>query len=244
MDRNRFDNFARTLAEPATRRTTLAIAGRAITAALGLSAARHAFLPRGADAAACRAFAVSCSQDGQCCSGFCRPKDARGRRTCGCGTGEIACGGACLDEDALLSDPDNCGACGSVCTTDDPIGAPICQAGACGVLCPAGTVYHDGRCLLVDRQPCTASDQCRGGVCACRSTSCSEAICGTSLAVGAQFGICGNYLQIPVIDGGPALVCTDVLTELVFDCSTTPCASLVDVCFQSIACYSADIGWI
>jgi hypothetical protein len=150
MDRNRFDNLARTLAEPATRRTALAIAGRTIAAALGLTATRRIILPDGADAASCRALGGTCSSNASCCSGVCDPKDSRGRRRCGCSEGEKRCGNQCIPLDQCCGtcpdSPDGCGlaacidgACGFVqkCTSADPCAVATCSNGVCGATEPA-----------------------------------------------------------------------------------------------------------
>jgi hypothetical protein len=274
VDRNQFDNLARAMAKPASRRGAIAFAGRTIAAAFGLGAAMSPWTgPESGDAAGCRAQGVTCTSNAHCCSGSCGPKDGRGRRTCQCGGNETFCGGACLDPDVLLADPencgecgqvcpsspaggavcregvcgidceadlqtdpDNCGACGTVCTAGDELGTPICAAGKCDVTCPAGYLPFEKRCYpeLPNRAPCDASSQCQGGICACRSATCAEAIC----AMPSTDPSCNYFATAPVIDGPTAFVCTTLdFTE--FDCTAVACPSAADICIGGTMCVPA-----
>jgi hypothetical protein len=58
---------------------------------------------------------------------------------CGCPTGKLACGPACIDP---MTDSTNCGKCGSSCAASSVQGE-ACVAGVCG--CPSGTVMCFGQ---------------------------------------------------------------------------------------------------
>jgi hypothetical protein len=212
MDRDRFDNLTRVMASPTSRRSAIAVAGRAMAAALGLGIAVSPRLQsETTEAATCRAYGVTCTTHGQCCSGTCNPKDSRGRRTCAC------------DAD-LLIDPENCGSCGHVCsgTTN---GYPICNSGHCNVACNEG-YYRDPSSLmcvpqLATKSACTANEQCAGGVCACTSGLCTTSYCMDSCVGG------GNALV--VTRSGSRLAC--VAPGLTFaDCRTADCPPNTPIC--------------
>jgi len=100
---------------------------------------------------ACLDLQSPCSDNGQCCSGFCTDGECR---TCG----GIECGGACIDPSI---DPQNCGGCGVVCSGD-------CVDGMCATAC------------LPDGAPCQSTSDCCSpgcnGTCGCGrlGQSCNE----------------------------------------------------------------------
>jgi hypothetical protein len=79
MDDHKFDALTRALAEPHSRRSVVRSLGLAAGAALGLLGRTATGI-----AATCRAKDAICRKAGDCCSGYCGPKDATGRQRCGC----------------------------------------------------------------------------------------------------------------------------------------------------------------
>jgi hypothetical protein len=165
VDRNRFDNLSRAMAKRASRRGMIAFAGRAIAAAIGLGTT---ISPRvgadSAEAASCRDGAVSCTSNGQCCSGECGPKDSRGRRRCTCAEPEFACGLSCCQPGEVCEN----GACKqpeispNVCTTT------LC--GNCYCVSFADGTYGCGAPPYVD-----CEDTCRSDADCGSGTRCSVA---------------------------------------------------------------------
>jgi hypothetical protein len=212
VDRDHFDKLARALASPTSRRSAIALAGRSVVAAFGLRAAASLTArPESVEAAACRANAVTCSQNSQCCSGTCGPKDARGRRSCTCGD--------------TLADPQNCGVCGHVCPDIGAFSIPGCAEGSCTVSCAPGYRRVGDECvpLVLNRQPCTANEQCLGGSCVCRSLTCTEAICAST------YPSCSTSTRANLIDGSTDLICGGDSYSW-FNCTSTPCPNPEEYC--------------
>jgi hypothetical protein len=108
MDDSRFDALARSLVAPGSRRRLLA----------GLAAGALGVIGVGpAGARTCSRNGLVCREHASCCSGYCGPKDAIGRRRCAappCTPG----GGPCN-----LFNPGAC--CSQVCVNGAP--TPTCQ---------------------------------------------------------------------------------------------------------------------
>lgn len=115
MDEDAFDELARRLAGPWTRRATAGLVAGGVLAAIGL------------DAEAVRRGKASRAQGNQ------RKGKGKGRGRKRCSPGLTRCGGACLD---VRSDPNNCGTCGNACGA-----GKVCADGACGSLPPAGPTF-------------------------------------------------------------------------------------------------------
>jgi hypothetical protein len=75
-------------------------------------------------------------QCGTCTTGICGGAQPS---MCGCPTGQLACGAACVDP---MTDSANCGKCGMNCATSSVQGE-ACQAGLCA--CPSGTEICAGQ---------------------------------------------------------------------------------------------------
>lgn len=154
MDEKRFDNIVRILARGSSRRSILR--GFVASLAGGLLGAAGS---QGAGAIACRGTGRVCRVDGNCCSGRCvQESGLSARRVCACPGGGVPCRGTCLDRNALLSDPDNCGACGHRCP-GSACARAVCQAGVCAQVPLTGQSCDAGPCL---DGTCQADGSCRG----------------------------------------------------------------------------------
>lgn len=121
MDGDRFDRLTRQWGA-VSRRRLLAGLGGALAASIGVG-------DRLAAAAHGRATGAACGKNADCASGYCLPKDGRGRRTCACAN--------------LLTDVYNCGACGNFCYVVG--GTSACVNGVCAVAsCAVGLANCDG----------------------------------------------------------------------------------------------------
>jgi hypothetical protein len=104
LDGQRFDEFVKVFASTATRRN---IVRRFFGAASGLAISGQLW---DSSAASCRDAGVTCNQDANCCTGHCGPKDARGRRRCGCPDTETehACGSFCCPTSVACNPDGGC----------------------------------------------------------------------------------------------------------------------------------------
>jgi hypothetical protein len=162
VDRNRFDTLAKSLAEEATRRTVLKGIGKTALAAMGLGGSFA--WSRTGDAAACRDGAVSCTSNGQCCSGECGPKGSRGRRRCTCAEPEFACGLGCCQLGEVCEN----GAC-----KQPEISPNVCTLTQCGN-CPCVS-YADGSYECGTPPGVYCEDTCRSDADCAVGTRCSVA---------------------------------------------------------------------
>lgn len=81
-----------------------------------------------------------------------------------CPTGQVECGGRCVDPD---SDPTYCGASGDCAGANDGAtcsAGTVCASGSCETSCPTGQVECAGRCVdpATDGTYCGASGDCSG----------------------------------------------------------------------------------
>jgi hypothetical protein len=148
--------------------------------------------------------------------------EARSRRTVigalaagvlGLAGGRRADAARCRDGGATCREHGDC--CSGTCGTPDARGRRTCAP-----------------LLLANGASCTASSQCLGGACACRSLTCAEAICATTVANSP--GPCGsNFHTTPE---GQANVCVAGAGES-FDCTSVPCPSPAGICRADLICF-------
>lgn len=114
MDEDAFDELARALGGPRTRRGAAGLVAGGMLAAFGAvaGARRHG------------------TADGQRTK---KHKGKKGKDKKRCPAGQTRCGKACTN---VQADPANCGSCGNACGAGQ-----ICAAGACGALPPAGPTF-------------------------------------------------------------------------------------------------------
>jgi hypothetical protein len=99
--------------------------------------------------------------------------------TSACATGELQCGGACVDP---MKSHDHCGDCATTCGT-----AEACVDGKCSTSCPGTQQVCSGTCATVE------TDNANCGECgkACPSGQvCSKGACATSCA--SELNLCGG----------------------------------------------------
>jgi hypothetical protein len=152
VDDHSFDALTRRLAGPRSRRSVVRSLGLAAGAALGVLGRTATGL-----AATCRPKDAICRKAGDCCSGYCGPKDATGRQRCGCGT------------------PSVCGAQ----TSCDASGDPCC---ACATTAE-GQTSCVAACELSEFQSCAASADCPAGW-PCTLHTCFGSICLPPCSIG------------------------------------------------------------
>jgi hypothetical protein len=186
MNIGSFDALVKHFAAPGTRRGFLRGLVGSLAAAAGLRLAET-------DAAACRADGQTCTSNANCCGGFCGPKDARGRRTCGCpAPNQRVCGTACIPEEACCSDAE--------CALD-----PLwCTVGYCDRStgqCASKPGNFGGSCF--DGNYCTINDTCNDeGSCVGQPVECPQLYpCADSVCVNGLG--CGEIIRpgFCVIDG-------------------------------------------
>jgi hypothetical protein len=167
MDGGRFDDLARRLARPASRRGVLGLLGAGLVAVVAPQSSRDAEA-----ATVCRSLGVVCAKSGDCCSGSCGPKNRSGRRLCQC------------------DDPGDCPIPMNQCQT------AVCQAGVCSTLpvscVPLDDCHLAGACdsatgvctnpAKPDGAACENPDACLAGG-TCQSGSC---VGGTPLAQASE----------------------------------------------------------
>lgn len=176
MDDRSFDALAKAVSAPGSRRRLIA---GLLSGAMGLAGRRPAA------AAVCRTFGQTCRENANCCSRVCGPRDATGRRRCGCGSadecpsGQTCALGACCTPlsvckgaggvalcgdvsdgcEGIVHCPAECPTIGDVCTDDHTCCTPAkCAEGACGPT-------DDGCGRTVNCGDCGACQVCTGGFC-------------------------------------------------------------------------------
>jgi hypothetical protein len=191
MDGQRFDDLARILARPATRRGVWG-------GALGVAAGWFATGSRGRARAqgecapplgVCDEATPCCDAPNYaCCDGTCTlvlDSDTTNCGSCGntCEVGALCCGGNCVDPNA---NNNNCGSCGHVC--NDDLDGSVCVGGECQ--CPPGEIVCQG-CNDIEGLICTnplTSQCCCGG-----TTECAyECVNGTCVCLGGVPPCGGN----------------------------------------------------
>jgi hypothetical protein len=194
MDPQRFDALARTLATSGSRRRVLT----------GLAAGALGMIGIGAEARTCTGAGTVCRENANCCSGYCGPQDASGRRRCACVAPTVACDGRCVDPaTAYLSDVGNCGACGKSCSRTR-CQIATCVNGVCG-LAPDSVMV--GR-SCDDGNRCTVNDVCRAdGSCAGTAVTCTPQDQCHSAACNQATGACDQtpLSGIACNDGDPCI---------------------------------------
>jgi hypothetical protein len=107
---------------------------------------------------------------------------------CGCPSGQVACGGACIDPNSNRTYCGASGSCAGVNIGEDcSLTGEMCVAGACQVSCPGSQISCGGVCV----DPQTSAIHC-GASGACSGAS-AGAACGTTVGTGAicTGGTCG-----------------------------------------------------
>lgn len=154
MDGPQFDQLVRDLAEAQPRRRILkrVIGGAALALGIGVPGAQLMTSPSG-EAAVCRAGGDICRKPSDCCSGTCLPKDATGRRRCGCVSGTTPCGTDCCASTEICVN----GSCRQ--PTPTPTVAPL--------VCPECFHEENGACVVDPIQPngCACCFENVGGIC-------------------------------------------------------------------------------
>jgi hypothetical protein len=187
MESHAFDRLTRRMATAPTRRRLI---GGLVAGAFGLVGLRSG------EARTCTDAGRVCREHAKCCSGLCGPKDATGRRRCGCRT---------------ITD---CPAA-SVCW------AVACQEGVCVTTATPGVACDDGdRCTADTR--CTATGHCVGTPVVCKpQDDCHQATCDRATGECRQIPLtdtpCDDGTACTTEDtcqdgtcvGGPALNCLD-----------------------------------
>jgi hypothetical protein len=154
------DDLAKGLASGnLSRRKALRMLGAAMVGGMLAS------IPGVALAAPCRRPRIRCA--GQCCAAGVTTCQGTGRNsTCGsCPTGQVVCGGQCVDTSTDLA---NCGGCGNACAE-----GKTCQGGAC--VCPTGTTVCGNTCCA-EGQLCEGPGDCPQGN-ACQTATCVGGVC-------------------------------------------------------------------
>jgi hypothetical protein len=213
--------MTKTLAATSRRSLLRAGAGAALGAALGglrLGDARAAVL---------RGPGEICRKDGDCAAGVCLPKDASGRRRCGCA--DVSDCAAPVDGGVCLTVACEQGACVTTVNTDAVCG----QLDLCTTTVP--TCQADGSCAGTPTT-CTALSQCHeAGVCDPQTGDCSNPtkLNGTPCETGVPHSS-GATCQ----DG--SCVCTPHGT----DCGAKQCGPGFTTCGQATVCGICDIGYV
>jgi hypothetical protein len=164
---------------------------------------------------------VSCASGTVCVSGACATS---------CPTGQVDCGGRCIDP---ATDPIHCGASG-MCTASEAgvacVGGEVCASGTCATSCPAGQIACGGRCVDPSLDPiyCGASDDCtgtNGGATCAPGEVCNTGACAADCPVGQI--ACGGR-------------CVDPGSDPIYCGASTDCAGTNDgtACVSGQSCAS------
>jgi hypothetical protein len=135
MGDDQFDQLARTLAKPLSRRQAVKIlAATTATGILGLAGAGTA------EAGRCRKNGHKCRQNYECCSFYCNPATAK----CQCRPGDNLCSHTGL----CVSCPPNSTFNSTTCTCDCNTGTSACGNQCCpeGVTCCPANGYYGPHC--------------------------------------------------------------------------------------------------
>jgi hypothetical protein len=243
MDGSRFDDLARVLATPRSRRGVVAAFVGVVVAARGARAA-----------AACPQGQVARRNQGCVCETTGRPPN-RSLAACPAGQlpangccvrcpgGQTTCGGVCVDANR---DERNCGSCGNVC----PAGFECCSGrckdlandpghcGGCRATCPAGQGCETGACCALVDADCTGTECCGGTFCnAFAGDTCQPCLDeGDSCFKVSPGGCCGTpglqCLREPG-DDPDAFVCHDPTTCRTVD---QPCDDTNFTCCAGTYC--------
>ncbi|MEQ8461446.1 MAG: hypothetical protein RIB77_44605 [Sandaracinaceae bacterium] len=146
----------------------------------------------------------------------CASGEVCGMGTCtvSCPSGQLACGGRCVDPD---TDPVYCGAagdCAGVNAGDTCASGEVCGMGTCSLSCPSGQIACGGRCVDpdTDRAFCGASGTCAGmsaGTTCSPGEICAMGACTTSCSMPFSdcMGVCTDTDIDPANCGGCGTAC-------------------------------------
>lgn len=213
MDPTQFDQFARSLGQPSSRRTALG----------GLTGILLTFAGEALPGSAKRR----------------RHKHHKRRgSTSACIPGWTQCGLLCTD---MKLDPMNCGRCGNVCTAPAHASAPACRKGNCTFSCDAGfgdcngdpsdgceTTLGSGAHCSACADTCVSTQTCQDRVCTCPGAA--PDLCGGQCtnvqADPNNCGRCGHACNPTQICSGGSCGCADGQRS----CGDGTCSALFGCC--------------
>ena len=179
-----------------------------------------------------------CKEGEVCSEGECRVT---------CVSGQINCGGKCIDP---LRDNDYCGASGS-CLNDEAgqkcEEGKVCSDGVCGLTCPKGQIICGDRCVDPERDNefCGASGSCNdeaAGKTCIQGQSCTDGKCLLVTCIRSNETLC---------DLNGEKTCANLTSDVDhcgkcgFKCSAhAPLGSYVTGCFDGICKYTCRPGFL
>jgi hypothetical protein len=229
MESNRFDDLARQLASPRSRRTVLALLAGVVAGSVSHSVSAA---PRCKQVdQVCKTTADCCpEQNGTYCGGtkkltcqpcagtickggctVCPPEelaDPTRNCTCVCRPGLTRCNGVCVD---LQTDITNCGSCGNNCDDGDGCTTDVCVAGQCANI-------EIGNCCQSNAD-CDDGDTCTTNSCVANQCQSAPLLCtGGDVCTGVQCVPGFGCEFFPLCNDG------DDCTEDICDAGTGACS--------------------
>lgn len=152
--------------------------------------------------------------------------------TCQCGAGAQCMAGQRCVSGACVCDSTSCST--GCCKANQCFEPALVSCGTNAAACVScdntrADSCSNGRCMCGSSYACSPGQRCKGGVCLCDSTSCSEGCCTNNLCSGPSFNFCG-------VNGSICALCDYVLADTCANgqcrCGSSPPCAIGQRCFE------------